>query len=46
MRDDFTGLDANFFPDLGVGQPSNNIDLSEIEIYSGMIIIFFAMKKY
>ena len=41
-----TGLDTNFFPNLVVGQPSNNINLSEIEIYLGMIIIilFFAMK--
>ena len=36
-----TGLDTYFFPNLGVGQPSNNIDLSEIEIYLGMIIIIF-----
>ena len=42
-----SGLDTYFFPNLGVGQPSNNIDLSEIEIYLGMIITFFvAMKKY
>ena len=34
-----TGLDTNFFPNLVVGQPSNNINLSEIEIYLGMIII-------
>ena len=43
----YAGLDTYFFPNLGVGQPSNNTDLSEIEIYLGMIIIFFvAMKKY
>ena len=36
------GLDAYFFLNLIVGQPSNNIDLSEIEIYLGMMII----KKY
>ena len=28
-----TGLDTYFFLDLAVGQPSTNIDLSEIEIY-------------
>ena len=35
------GLDAYFFPRLAVGQPSNNMDLSEIEIYLGMMIIQF-----
>ena len=39
------GLDAYFFPNLGVGQPSNNIDLSVIEIYLGMIISFLTMKN-
>ena len=34
-----SGLDTYFFPNLGVWQPSDNIDLSEIEIYMGMIII-------
>ena len=29
-----------FFPNLAVGQPSNNMDLSEIEIYLGIMIIF------
>ena len=33
------GLDAYFFPNLAVGQPSNNMDLSEIEIYLGIMII-------
>ena len=32
------GLDAYFFPNLAAGQPSNNINLSEIEIYLGMMI--------
>ena len=41
-----TGLDAYFFINLGVGQPSNNMDLSETKIYLGSIIyVFFAMKK-
>ena len=40
------GLDAYFFPSLTVGQPSNNMDLSEIEIYMGMMmILFLAMKE-
>ena len=38
-----TGLDAYFFPNLAVGQPSNNMDLSEIEIYLGIMIIFFCI---
>ena len=37
----YSGLDAYFFPMLAVGQPSNNMDLSEIEIYLGMMIIQF-----
>ena len=37
----FTGLDTYFLPNLAVGQPSNNMDLSEIEIFLGIIIIFF-----
>ena len=32
------GLDAYFFLNLAVGQPSNNMDLSEIEIYLGIMI--------
>ena len=28
-----TGLDAYLFPNLAVGQPTHNMDLSEIEIY-------------
>ena len=40
------GLDAYFFANLGVGQPSNNIDLSEIKIYLGRIIhVFFCNGK-
>ena len=40
------GLDAYFFTNLGVGQPSNNMDLSETKIYLGSIIyVFFAMRK-
>ena len=43
------GLDTYFFPNLAVGQPSNNMDLSEIEIYLGIMMIFsffvFVMKK-
>ena len=40
------GLDTYFFTNLGVGQPSNNMDLSETKIYLGSIIyVFFAMKK-
>ena len=35
-----TGLDTYFFPNLAVGQPSNNMDLSEIEICLRIIIIF------
>ena len=40
------GLDAYFFTNLGVGQPSNNMDLSETEIYLGRIIYaFFCNEK-
>ena len=39
-----TGLDTYFFLNLAVGQPSNNMDLSEIEIYLGMMIIFFLFR--
>ena len=35
-----TGLDTYFFLNLAVGQPSNNMDLSEIEICLGIIMIF------
>ena len=35
-----SGLDTYFFPNLAVGQPSNNMDLSEIEIYLGIMMIF------
>ena len=38
------GLDAYFFPNLAVGQPSNNMDLSEIKIYLGMMIIIFFLQ--
>ena len=45
----YTGLDTYFFPNLAVGQPSNNMDLSEIEIYLGIMMILsffvFVMKK-
>ena len=44
-HDVHSGLDAYFFPNLGVGQPSTNIDLSEIEIYLGMIISFYNEKQ-
>ena len=40
-----TGLDTCFFLNLSVGQPSNNMDLSEIEICLGTIIIFFLFRK-
>ena len=40
-----TGLDVYFFLNLSVGQPSNNMDLSEIEICLGTIIIFFLFRK-
>ena len=40
------GLNTNFFPNLGVGQPSNNTDLSEIEIYLGMIIIYIYILQW
>ena len=36
----FAGLDTYFFLNLAVGQPSNNMDLSEIEICLGIIMIF------
>ena len=36
-----TGLDTYFFPNLAVGQPSNNMNLSEIEISLGIMTIFF-----
>ena len=39
------GLDTYFFLNLSVGQPSNNMDLSEIEIYLGTIKIFFLFRK-
>ena len=39
-----SGLDTYFFLNLAVGQPSNNMDLSEIEIYLGMMIIFFPFR--
>ena len=41
----YSGLDTYFFLNLAVGQPSNNMDLSEIEIYLGMMIIFFLFRK-
>ena len=44
MYDMFTGLDTYFFLNLAVGQPSNNMDLSKIEIYLGMMIIFFLFR--
>ena len=34
------GLDTYFFLNLAVGQPSNNMDLSAIKIYLGILIIF------
>ena len=42
-----SGLDTYFFPNLAVGQPSNNVDLSEIEICLGILIIisFWHLKK-
>ena len=39
------GLDTYFFLNLSVGQPSNNMDLSEIEIYLGTMMIFFLFTK-
>ena len=36
---DIAGLDTYFLPNLAVGQPSNNMDLSDIEISLGIIII-------
>ena len=42
-----TGLDVYFFANLGVGQPSNDIDLSEIKIYLGRIIyVFFSNQGW
>ena len=43
-EENFAGLDAYFFPNLAVGQPSDNMDLSEIEIYLGMMMIFFILQ--
>ena len=40
----FTGLDTYFFLNLSVGQPSNNMDLSEMEIYLGTMMIFFLFR--
>ena len=40
-----SGLDTYFFRNLSVGQPSNNMDLSEIEIYLGTMIISFLFRK-
>ena len=40
----YSGLDTYFFLNLAVGQPSNNVDLSEIEIYLGIMIIFFLFR--
>ena len=34
-----TGLDTYFFPSLAVGQPSNYMDLSKIEIHLGIMIV-------
>ena len=45
VRDVTPGLDTYFFPNLAVGQPPNNMDLSEIEIYLGMMIAFFFCEK-
>ena len=39
-NEDIPGLDAYFSLNLAVGQPSNNMDLSEIEIYLGIMITF------
>ena len=39
-----TGLDTYFFLNLAVGQPSNDMDLSEIEIYLDIMIIFFLFR--
>ena len=41
----YAGLDTYFFLNLSVGQPSNNMDLSEIEICLGTMIIFFLFRK-
>ena len=35
------GLDTYFFPNLAVGQPSDNMDLSEIDFYLGKMMIFY-----
>ena len=43
-RETHSGLDTYYFLNLAVGQPSNNMDLSEIEIYLGMMIIFFPFQ--
>ena len=40
----FSGLDTYFFLNLAVGQPSNNMDLSEVEIYLGIMIEFFLFR--
>ena len=42
---DQPGLDTYFFLNLSIGQPSNNMDLSEIEIHLGTMIIFFLFRK-
>ena len=34
------------FPNLAVGQPSNNMDLSESDIYLGMMIICLHLYVY
>ena len=39
------GLDAYFFPSLGVGQPSNNMDLSETENLLGHNYDIFCNEK-
>ena len=39
------GLDTYFFLNSAVGQPSNNMDLSKIEIYLGIMIIFFLFRE-
>ena len=44
VTDLISGLDTYLFLNLAVGQPSNNMDLSEIEIYLGMMIIFFLFQ--
>ena len=37
----YAGLDTYFFPNLAVGQPSDNMDLSEIDFYLGKMMIFY-----